>query len=169
MGMFVTVAMCILTGVVPAQAYDVPHALSTNTFAGPDGLDRSLTVAEGSTGLHFDLQPGDEVVLTADRQIATLISRDGTPLIQFDSPTVEGADDAIFAYEGGTLTAVADAPAFGTFGCPAASGISFGWSILWAGLVCVPAALGTGGVGGFICGAIGSGISSFVPWDKVCG
>lgn len=169
MSAIAAVAMVLMFGIAPANA----SAGHGSAFAGPDGLERSITVAEGNSGLHFDLQPGDEIQVSDDGQVATLVTLDGTELIQFDSPRVEGAAHSTFKYRDGELTAVAagadGGPSFTTFGCAAASAISWGWSILWAGMVCVPAALGTGGVGGFICGAVGSGISSFVPFDRVCG
>lgn len=93
--------------------------------------------------------------------------------MRFDSPKVEGSEHAIFLYDDDILTTEAananGTPIVSAQGCPKASAINWGWTILWDGMVCVPFGLATGGVGGFMCGAAGSGVSSFVPWDKVCG
>lgn len=157
----------------PASAATTASSGEQGMFQGPDGLKRGMAEAEGGLGIKFDLQPGDDIKLSEDKQLATIVTGDGTELVQFDTPKVESAEHAIFVFDNDVLTAVAanadGTPIVSEQGCPKASGISWGWSILWDGMVCIPFGIATGGVGGFLCGAAGSGISSFVPWDKVCG
>lgn len=157
----------------PANATTTETSDDSGMFQGPDGLERGMAEAKGGLGIRFDLQPGDEIEISDNKQLATVIAADGTELVRFDSPKVEGSEHAIFTYDDDVLTAEAanadGTPVVSAQGCPKASAISWGWTILWDGMVCVPFGIATGGVGGFMCGAAGSGVSSFVPWDKVCG
>lgn len=143
---------------------------SKDTFEGPDGKERSIDEVENSTeaGMELGLAEGDDLKISEDGQKATWVMSDGQSLIEFNSPKVDGKD-ASFVFSDGVLTTTVATGGLTTLSCGKSKAVEFGWNILWAGLVCVPMGIGTGGVGGFLCGAAGTGISTFVPWEKVCG
>lgn len=146
----------------------------SGTFDGPDGLSRSMNVVEGSTeaGMELDLAPGDELRISDDGSTATWVTAGGVELIEFNKPEVDGVD-AAFSFDAGRLTAaVPGSSGLETMSCWQSKATEIGWNVLWSGLVCVPLGIGTapaGGAAGFACSVAGSGVSTFVPWEDICG
>ena len=165
----------VANAATPASEAPAPNTVqsasdSDGTFVGPDGLKRSITEVEDSTvaGVHIGLAKGDHIQISKDGQTAVWITGNGTKLIKFNNPSSDN-QRARFVFSGDTLTASTEGDGYTTYGgCPKSKIVSWGWSVLWDGLVCVP--LGVAGTPaiGFACGVAGSGIASFVPWDKVC-
>lgn len=147
---------------------------NSESFVGPDGAKRSLSEVKDSSiaGLRIGLAKGDRVQISKDGQTAVWITSGGTRLIEFNNPSSDG-QRARFVFTGGVLTAAAATPSKGDGytayrSCLKAKIVSWGWNTLWDGLVCVPVGVATAGAAGFMCGVAGSGISTFVPWEKVC-
>lgn len=62
----------------PANATTTEPSDDPEMFQGPDGLERGMAEAKGGLGIRFDLQPGDEIKISDNKQLATVIAADGT-------------------------------------------------------------------------------------------
>ena len=136
-----------------------------------DDCGRSISAVNG--GFHLTLADGDYIDVAPQGDTAIWYRQDGLALIEFDVQVLfeNGEGKFLFNSTTGLLTTVvrddnSTGLGIGKYSAAkkrcAPKWVAAGWNILWDGLVCLPVGVGTAAVGGFICGAAGTAISTAI-------
>lgn len=144
------------------SAYSVPlHNRQNNTaIIWQDSNGRSLS--KSGTDLKLSLAPGDTLTVIHNGYVAQWKTLDGRILAKFDVRKRHNWKRSKIYFNPRTNTLATTSGASSSGLRCAGKWEAAIWNIAWDGLVCLPAGLATGGIGGFACGAAGTVIAAGV-------